>query len=94
MLSQFIPVAIPNNPKKVIKKLGIFHYEADADATPWHVTSPLNLTPTTIPFLKFEGHLLKLPGNRVTFVNENLSTFSNVCANIGAHDNDTQHWRT
>jgi hypothetical protein len=89
MFSQFIPTIIPNNPQKVIKKLGIFQYGADIDATPWHVSSPLNLAPSTAPFPKFKDHFLKFSINKVKSSNEHLSTFSNSCANIGAHDNDT-----
>ena len=40
-------------------KIDIFQYEGDVDATPWRVTSPLNLAPTTNPSLNFKGHLAK-----------------------------------
>lgn len=89
MFSQFIPTIVPNNPQKVIKKLDIFQYEKYVDATPWHVASLLNLNLPTIPFPNLKDHLPKFFASKVTSVNKHLSSFSNVCANIGAHDGNT-----
>jgi hypothetical protein len=47
--SHQIPVQSTTNPAKVIKKYGLFQFEEDATTTPWHVSSPLNLTPTGSP---------------------------------------------
>lgn len=89
MFSQFHPTHVLNNAQKVINILGIFQYEVDADATPWHVSSPLNIVPATNPLPKFKDHLPKFFGNGVTTANENLVALSNACNNIGAHDNGT-----
>jgi len=64
------PTNHSTNPQKVIKKLVIFQYEVDADATPWLVKSPLNLAPPTDSLPKFKDHLLKSLGNGVTTTNE------------------------
>jgi hypothetical protein len=84
-----IPVQSTTNPTKVIKKYGLFPFEEDATTTPWHVSSPLNLTPTTRPLPKFKEHLLKFSGNNIFTTNEHLVAFSNACHNIEANDNDT-----
>ena len=72
----------------MIKKLGIFSYEVDADATPWLVKSPLNLPPPTDSLPKFKDHLPKFSGNGVTTTNEHLAAFSNACINIGANESE------
>jgi hypothetical protein len=48
--SHQIPIQSTTNPAKVIKKYGLFQFEEDATTTPWHVSSPLNLTPAANPF--------------------------------------------
>jgi hypothetical protein len=53
------------------------------------MSSPLNLNPTTTPFPKFKGHLLKFFGNDTISVNDHLISFSNACHNIGENENDT-----
>ena len=78
----------PTNTQKVIKKLGIFSYEVDADATPCLVKSPLNLPLPTDSLPKFKDHLPKFSGNGVTTANEHLAAFSNACINIGANDSE------
>jgi hypothetical protein len=57
--------------------------------TPWHVSSPLNLTLATNPFPKFKDHLPKFSGNGTISTKEHLIAFSNACHNIGANDNGT-----
>jgi hypothetical protein len=77
------------NPTKFIKKYGLFQFEEDATTTPWHVSSPLNLAPTTRPLPKFKENLPRYPGNNIVTTNEHLVAFSNVCHNIGSNHNDT-----
>jgi hypothetical protein len=57
LYSHHIPVQSTTNPAKVIKKYGLFQFEEYATTTPWHVSSPLNLTPSTRPLPKFKEHL-------------------------------------
>jgi hypothetical protein len=52
MYSHFNHVQSTTNPAKVIKQYGLFQFEEDANATPWHVSSPLNMNPTTNPLPK------------------------------------------
>jgi hypothetical protein len=52
--SHQVPIQSINNPDKVIKKYGLFQFEEDATTTPWHVSSPLNLTLATQQLLKFK----------------------------------------
>jgi hypothetical protein len=51
--------------------------------------SPLNITPSTQPLLKFKDHLPRFSGNGIVTTIEHLVAFSNACHNIGATDNDT-----
>jgi hypothetical protein len=89
MYNHFNHVQSTTNPAKVIKQYGLFQFEEDANTTPWHVSSPLNLNPTTNPLPKFKDHLPKFSGSGTISVNEHLVAFSNACHNIGANDNDT-----
>jgi hypothetical protein len=84
-----IPIQSTTNPAKVIKRYGLFQFKEDATTTLWHVSSPLNLVPTTHPLPKFKEHIPKFFGNDNVTTNEHLVTFSNACHNIGANDNDT-----
>jgi hypothetical protein len=77
------------NTAKVIKKCRLFQFEEDATTTPWHVYSPLNLSPATRLLAKFKEHLPKFSGNNIVSTNEHLVAFSNACHNIGANDNET-----
>lgn len=76
----------PTSPQKVIKKLGIFQYEVDADDTPWHVKSTLDIVPPTDSLPNFKGHFPKFSGIKVTTMNEHLATFSNAFINIDANE--------
>jgi len=87
--SHKVPIQSITNPTKVIKKYGIFQFEEDSTTTPWHISSPLNLEPTTNPLPKFKEHLPRFSGNNTITTNEHLVEFSNACHNIGANDNDT-----
>jgi hypothetical protein len=87
--SHQIPIQSTTNPAKVIKKYGLFQFEEDATTTPWHISSPLNLAPTTHPLPKFKDHLPRFSGNGIVTTNEHLVAFSNAFHNIGANDNDT-----
>jgi len=78
----------PTNLQKVIKKLGIFQYEVDADATTWLVKSPLNLVPPPDSLPKFKDHFPKFSRNGVTMPNKHLDAFSNACINIDVNDSD------
>jgi hypothetical protein len=89
LYNHHIPVQSTTNPTKVIKNYGLFQFEEDATTIPWHVSSPLNLAPTTRPLLKFKENLPKFLGNNIVSTNEHLVEFSNACHNIGANDNDT-----
>jgi hypothetical protein len=89
LYNHHIPIQSTTSPTKVIKKYGLFQFEEDATTTPWHVSSPLNLTPTTHPLSKFKEHLPKFSENSTVSINEYLVTFSNACHNIGANNNDT-----
>jgi hypothetical protein len=77
------------NLAKVIKQYDLFQFEEDENATPWHVSSPLDLNLPTNPLLKFKYHFPKFSRNGTICVNEYLVAFSNACHNIGANDNDT-----
>jgi hypothetical protein len=55
----------------------------------WHVSSPLNLAPTTRPLPKFKEHIPRFSRNKTVTTNEHLVKFSNACHNIGDNDNDT-----
>lgn len=88
MFSHTNPTTHPSNPQKFIKKLGIFQYEVDADATPRLAKSPLNLTPSANSLPKFKDHFPNFSGNRVMMKNKHLAAFSNACINIGANDID------
>jgi hypothetical protein len=87
--SHQIPVQSTTNPTKVIKKYRLFLFEEDANTTPWHVSSPLNLAPATCPLPKFKEHLPRFSRNNTLTTTEHLVGFSNACHNIGANDNDT-----
>jgi hypothetical protein len=87
--SHQVPIQSVTNPTKVIKKYGLFQFKEDATTTPWHVSSPLNLTPTTHPLSKFKENLPRFSGNNTVTTNEHLVSLSNSCHNIGANDNDT-----
>jgi hypothetical protein len=89
MYNHYNPVVSTTNPTKVIKQFGLFKFEEDLNATPWHVSSPLNLAPATTPLPKFKDHLPKFSGNGTISVNEHLIAFSNACHNIGENENDT-----
>ena len=89
LYSHHVPVQSTTNPTKVIKKYGFFHFEEDTTTTLWHVSSPLNLTPSTRPLPKFKEHLPRFSGNNIVTTNEDLVEFSNAFHNIGANDNDT-----
>jgi hypothetical protein len=89
LYSHHILVQSTTNPTKVIKKYGLFLFKEDATTTSWHVSSPLNLAPTTRPLPKFKEHILGFSRNNNVSTNEHLVEFSNACHNIGANDNDT-----
>lgn len=61
----------------------------DANATPWHIQSPLNLSPVNGPLPKFNDHFPKLSVGGTINSKEHLITFSNTFHNIGENDNDT-----
>jgi hypothetical protein len=84
-----VPLQSTRNPTKVIKTYGIFQFEEDATTTPWHVSSPLNLAPTTRPLPKFKEHLPRFLGNNIVTTNKHLVSLSNAFHNIGANNNDT-----
>jgi hypothetical protein len=89
LYSHQVPVQSTTNPTKVIKKYGLFQFEEDATTTPWHVSSPFNLAPTTRPLPKFKENLPSFLGNNTFTTNEHLVEFSNAYHNIGANKNDT-----
>jgi hypothetical protein len=89
LYSQHIPVQSTTNPTKVIEKYGIFQFEEDTTTTLWHVSSPLNLAPTTRPLPKFKENIPRFSRNNIVTTNKHLMAFSNACHNIGANDNDT-----
>jgi hypothetical protein len=87
--SHKVPIQSTTNSTKVIKKYGLFQFEEDATTTPWHASSPLNLTPATQPLPKFKENLPRFLGNNTVTTNKHLVSFSIACHNIGANDNDT-----
>jgi hypothetical protein len=87
LYSHHIPVQSTTNPTKFIKNYVLFHFKEDATTTPWHVSSPLNLAPTTRPLPKFKEHLPRFLGNNTITTNEHLVAFYNACHR--ANDNDT-----
>ena len=89
MYSGYNPTASANDPTKVIKTYGLFQFEEDANTTPWHVPSPLNLAPARQPLPKFKDYLPKFSGNGTCTVKDHLNDFSNACHNIGANTNGT-----
>jgi len=84
-----VPIQSTTNLAKVIKKYGLFQFKEDATTTPWHISSPLNLTPATHPLPKFKDHLPRLSVNGTINTNEHLVAFSNVFHYKGDNDNDT-----
>jgi hypothetical protein len=80
---------VPIQSTPTIKKYGLFQFEEDATTTPWHVSSPLNLSPATHPLQKFKDHLPRLLGNGIITMNEHLVALSNAFHNIGTNVNDT-----
>jgi hypothetical protein len=54
LYSHHVPVKSTTNHTKFIKKYFLFQFEEDTTTTPWHVSSPLNLAPTTRPLPKFK----------------------------------------
>jgi hypothetical protein len=84
-----IPTQSTINTIKVIKKNGLFQFEEEATTTLWHVSSPLNLAPTTRPLTKFKENLPRFSRNNTATTHEHLVAFSNAFHNIGANDNDT-----
>jgi hypothetical protein len=84
-----IPIESTTNPTNVIKKYGLFQFKEDATTTPWHVSSPLNITPATRPLPKFKENLPRFSRNNTVTMNEHLVAFSNANHNIRANDNDT-----
>jgi hypothetical protein len=89
LYSHHVPIQSTTNHTKVIKRYGLFQFEEYAMTTPCHVSSPLNLAPTTHPLPKFKEHIPRFLGNNIVITNEHLVAFSNACHNIGANDNDT-----
>jgi hypothetical protein len=87
--SHQVPIQSTTNPAKVIKKYGIFQFKEDVMTTPWHISSPLKLTPSTHPLPKFKENLPRFSGNNTVTTNKHLVAFSNDCHNIGDNDNDT-----
>jgi hypothetical protein len=89
LYSHHIPIQSTRNPTKVFIKYGIFQFEEYATTTPWHVSSHVNLSPTTHRLPKFKEHLPRFSENNIVTTNKQLVEFSNACHNIGANDNDT-----
>jgi hypothetical protein len=89
MYNHFNHVQSTTNPTKVIKQYGLFQLEEDANSTPWHIFSPLNLNPATNPLSKFKYHFPKFSDSGTISVNEHLVSISNACHNKGANENDT-----
>jgi hypothetical protein len=89
LYSHHIHVQSTTNPTKVIKTYGLFQFEENATNTPWHVSYPINLAPTTRPLPKFKDNIPKFSRNNTVTTNEHLVEFSNACHNIGANENDT-----
>jgi len=87
--SHQVPVQSITHRANIIKKCGLFQFEEDATTTLWHVSSPLNLAPTTRPLPKFKENPPRFLGNNTVTMNEHLVAFSNACHNIGANDNDS-----
>jgi len=92
MYSHYNLTVSTTNPAKVIKQFGLFKFKEDLNTTPWHVSYPLDLAPTTTPLPKFKYHLPKFSGNGTISVNEHPTTFSNSFHNIGENENDTCMW--
>jgi hypothetical protein len=67
----------------------MFRFKEDENTTPWHVSSPLNIAPTTTSLPKFKQHLPIFYNNDVNYVNEHLNDFLNACHNIGTNDKNT-----
>jgi hypothetical protein len=88
LYSHQVPIQSATNPAKVINNT-LFQFEEDSTTTPWHVSSPLNLTAATRLLPKFKENLPKFSGNNIASTNEHLVAFYNACHNIGANNNDT-----
>jgi hypothetical protein len=89
LYNHHILVQYTKNPTKVIKKYGLFQFKEDYNATPCHLSTPLNLTPLTHPLLKFKEHFPRFSGNNIVSTNDHLVAFYNARHNIEANDNDT-----
>jgi hypothetical protein len=82
LYSDQVHVQFTTNHTNIIKKYGLFQFEEDATTTPWNVSSPLNLSPTTHPLPKLKENLPRFPRNNTVTRNEHLVEFSNACHNI------------
>ena len=89
MYNRYNPITSTNESTKFINKYGLLHFEEDANDTPWHVPSPLNLNPARQPLPKFKDYLPKFSGNGTCTVEDHLNAFSNSCHNIGENNNNT-----
>jgi hypothetical protein len=88
MYNHYNHVVSTTNSAKVIKQFGLFKFDGDLNITMWHVSSPLDLAPTTTPLPKFKDHLPKFSGNGTISTNEHLIAFSNAYHNIRENEND------
>jgi len=82
-------VIFASDPTKVVKKYGLFHFEEDANDTPWHVPFPLNLNYARKPLPKFKYYLPKFSRNDTCMIEDHLNVFLNAFHNIRANCNDT-----
>jgi hypothetical protein len=89
MYSHFNHVQSTTNPTKVIKQYGLFQFEEDANATPWNVSSPLDLAQPPLLFQSLKIIFLNFLVMELFQINEHLVSFSNACHNIGENENDT-----
>jgi hypothetical protein len=89
LYSHRVPIQYATNPTKFIKKYRLFQFEEDDTTTPWRVSSPLNIAPSTRSLQKFKEHLLRFSGNNTITTNEHIVAFSNAFHNIGTNNNNT-----
>jgi len=59
LYSSFNLIQFTPTPPKVIRKYDLFQFKEELNATPWNVSSPLDLTPTNTPFPSLEDETSK-----------------------------------
>lgn len=76
--NKYKTIVSTTNPNKVINKYGLFYFEEDLNATPWHIPCPSYFPTATTHLPKFKYYLPKFSSNGIFTVEENLNDFYNT----------------